>query len=213
MGLLSKFLPGDTKFFPLFRQVAANFRDAIVVLEEFAQSGRGEARLNLARRMAEVEHRNDAVTHRIFDELHKNFITPFDREDIHQLASAADDVLDYLDSAVERCDILGVDELTPHMKQQFVILGKCMALIAEMLDSLGQMNGRQSGFGAKVRELHALENDADDTYMRALKELFDNPTDPIHVIRWNDLYRTIERAIDRCEGVGNVTEGVAIKNA
>ena len=213
MGLLAKFLPGDTKFFPLFKEIAENFRSGIVVLDEFAQVGRGERRLNLARRMREIEHRNDTVTHKIYDELHTNFITPFDREDIHQLASAADDVLDYLDSAIERCDILGIDELTHHMTEQVAILSKSMALIADLLDSLASLKGGDAGLPARLEEIHSLENDGDATYMRALKELFADPTDAIHVIRWNDLYRTVERAIDRCERVANVTEGVAIKHA
>lgn len=213
MGLLDRLLPRDSKFFPLFRQVGQNYRNAIVVLQEFAQAGKGEGRLNIARRMVEVEHDNDAVTHSIFDELHTTFITPFDREDIHQLASSADDVLDYLCSAVERCDIVGIDELTPFMKEMIAVLAKCMALIADMLESLSGLKGRSSGLAAQVRELHALENDGDATYMRALRELFADPSDPIHVIRWNDLYGTIEQAIDSCERVANVTEGVAIKYA
>jgi predicted phosphate transport protein (TIGR00153 family) len=163
--------------------------------------------------MREVEHQNDLVTHKIFDQLHKTFITPFDREDIHQLAAAADDVLDYLCSAVERCDILGVDDLTSHMKEQIRILAKSMHLIAKILDSLSQLKERTATFAAQITEIHTLENDGDATYMRALKSLFADASDPIHVIRWNDLYRTVERAIDRCERLADVTEGISIKHA
>ncbi len=213
MGLLSKFLPQDTKFFPLFEQVSKNFRHAIVVAEEFAGSSRGETRSNLTRRMVEVEHENDEVTHSIFDELHKTFITPFDREDIHQLAAAADDVIDYLCSAVERCDVFGVDDLIPEMQDQIRILTKSMAVIADILESLSDLKGRNEVLTGQLKELHTLENDGDATYMRALRNLFDRATDPIQVIRWNDLLRTAERAIDRCEHVANVTEGIVIKHA
>ncbi len=212
MGIFSFLIPRDTRFFPLFNKVAGNLCDAVGHLESFAKAGDADGRRTMARRIKDLENQNDEVTHQIYEALHKTFITPFDREDLYQLASALDDILDVMTAAVERCDLFLVGDLTPEMVELIRILGDSVKGVAGILNRLGDLKHPEA-LAKEVKEIHSLENDGDAVFHRALAGLFRNGMDPLDVIRWKDLYQIVEAAIDRCEVAANVLEGISIKHA
>ena len=201
------FIPREEKFFDLFVEDAQNVLAAARLLEEFFRSY-GE-RERLASQLRDLERRGDQLSHDIGQRLERTFVTPFDREDIHQLISRLDDVLDFIEEVADTCILYKIDAPTPTAHDQAEILVKQVEEIVRALEKLR----RFKDIGPHWIEIHRLENEGDRIARKAIADLFTNGNDPIEIIKWKDLYALLEDAIDSCEDAANVIERIVVKHA
>ena len=202
-------LPKEQVFFDLFEKAAANAHACTEALVEFLE--RFDDLGGRARRIKDLEHVGDELTHETIERLNQTFITPLDREDIHELAGRVDDVLDLVDTAVDRIVLFKIDKPIPPSKELAQCLVRATALIREMMPLLRNMKDADV-VRQKVREVHRLESEADRIERLALASLFENGADPKYIIKWMSIIETLETATDRCEDVANVIEGIVLKN-
>ena len=160
------------------------------------------------KRIKAIEHECDELTHSISTRLNKSFITPFDREDIYLLSGALDDIVDLIDDVARAMMMYDIREATPHAIRFANVIQSMSIELHEVVKSLERPNG----ISPRLVELHRLENEGDDTYHKAVAELFHNATDPLTVIKWKDIYEKMEATIDRCENVANIIESIIIKH-
>ena len=201
------FIPREEKFFELFVEDAQNVLAAARLLEEFFRSY--DERERLASQLRDLEHRGDQLSHDIGQRLERTFVTPFDREDIHQLISRLDDVLDFIEEVADTCILYKIDAPTPTAHDQAEILVKQVEEIVRALEKLR----RFKDIGPHWIEIHRLENEGDRIARKAIADLFTNGNDPIEIIKWKDLYALLEHAIDSCEDAANVIERIVVKHA
>jgi hypothetical protein len=161
-----------------------------------------------AKRIKDIEHGCDELTHTVTTKLNKSFITPFDREDIFTLCVALDDVCDYIDAGARAIIMYGIKEVSDHARG----LAKVIQGLAMEINSAVSMLAKPDGMNQHIVEIHRLENEADDIYFRAIGELFQNQTDAMTVIKWKELYEILENATDRCESVANIVESIILKH-
>ena len=181
--------------------------DAARVLVEMLNEKNGDYPAYL-KRIKDIEHECDDLTHSISMKLNKSFITPFDREDIYLLSSALDDVVDLIDDAARAMVMYDVRESTAHARHFADVIQRMAVQLHEVVSMLAKPNG----INPRLVELHRLENEGDEVYYKAIAELFHNATEPMNVIRWKDIYEKLEAAVDRCENVANIIESVIIKH-
>lgn len=204
------FLPKEGKFFVLFEQSAQN---AVKVAQQFrAMFDEWDGFEAKVEAITELEHTGDTVTHEIISQLHRTFITPFDREDISLLAHSLDDVTDFIDQAANTLLLYRVERPTSRAEELADIL---VLAVLEVEKAVGEMRRRidLKLILKRCVEINRLENVADRVYRSALAELFADSRDIAYVIKWREIYEYMETAIDRCEDVANVLEGVATKYA
>jgi len=204
------FMPREEKFFDLFEQSAENMVKAAQGLKEMVDNwGDVEKRVG---QITELEHEGDTITHQIIAQLHRTFVTPFDREDIALLAHTLDDVTDFIQAAADAMLIYKVDYPSLKAKELADII---VQATAEVERAIPQLRNRAQLKRVLVRcvEINRLENMADTVYRAAMAELFNDSPDMAYVIKWREIYEHMESATDRCEDVANVLEGVAIKHA
>jgi uncharacterized protein len=201
-------LPKEDEYFTLFSAISTKIQDASNILVEMTQdsSGKFEA---YVKRIKDVEHECDELTHNLITKLNKSFITPFDREDIYTLSVALDDVVDYIDAGSRAILMYDIHEITEHCKH----FAKVIQSLSIELNSAVSMLNKPNNMNQHIVEIHRLENEADDVYFRAIGELFHNATDPIKLIKWKEVYEILEAATDRCESVANIIEGILLKHA
>jgi uncharacterized protein len=201
------FIPREEAFFDLFVDDAQNVLTAARVLVEFF--GSYEHRERLASQLIDLEHKGDAISHDIGTRLEKTFVTPFDREDIHQLITRLDDVLDYIEEVADTCVLYKIEQPTRTAElQAAIIVQQC----EELVRALGKLKGFK-GVAPHWIEVHRLENEGDRIVRRAIADLFTDGHDPVHIIRWKDVYSILEDTIDACEDVANVIERIVVKHA
>jgi predicted phosphate transport protein (TIGR00153 family) len=205
--MLSRLIPRDEQFFDLFNQLAGHLKTSAQLLDElFSQPARTT---ELVRQIKDVEHLADQLTHSINTRIDKSFITPIDREDIHLLASRLDDVIDRLDGTARRVVMLHITEVREPAKQMAHVILKASDLIAKAVEAIK----RPSEVGGYASQIKVLEEDGDALYHEAVGALFAGTPDPIEVIRWKEVYETLEQAIDQCMGVANAVHSISIKNS
>lgn len=210
--ILTFFVPKDKIFYSLFIQASANLVEISSTLKEYLNSNSRERRMELYKKMEELEHKGDSITHDIFKQLSVNFITPFDREDIHYLATSLDDVADFIYGSAKQIELFKLDEITPAMKKLAELLEWSANEVHVAVTNLKDLNNIVRIKEALVR-INSLENHADDVYDSALAELFDNEKDPIRLIKLKGVLGSLELATDKCEDVANTIESVIIKNS
>jgi predicted phosphate transport protein (TIGR00153 family) len=203
-----RFLPREEEFFDLFVQVATRNKEAAHYLRELFDAA-PERRTPIVEAIKRLEHEADQVTHEVVNRLDRTFITPLDREDIHQLASDLDDVMDAIDGVARRAQIfrLGVPPAPVR------VLGE---VIERMVGVLGEAVGRLKKGDDVMRycvEAKKLEEEGDAIYHEALGELFDKEKNAIEVIKWKEIYDNLERTLDEAEDVANIVESIALKHA
>jgi predicted phosphate transport protein (TIGR00153 family) len=203
-----RLLPREEKFFDLFEQQASHIVSASRVLEELTldyPDAKGKAQ-----RIKDLEHAGDTLTHEIVRRLNTTFITPIDREDIYALASRLDDVLDLIDAVADRLVLYKIKAPT----EGCIAMAKIIVKTAEETDRAVRCLRTLSPFYHKhAVEVNRLENEADRLLRDQLAALFEGGTDAIEVIKWKELYETMESVTDRCEDVVNVIEGITLKMA
>jgi len=203
-----RLLPREDKFFDLFEQQGAHIVAAARALEELTlEYGSAKAK---AERVKDLEHAGDTVTHEIVRRLNTTFVTPIDREDIYALACRLDDVLDLIDAVADRLLVYKID----HPTEGCIAMAKIIVKAAEETDRAVHCLRRLSPLYHKhAVEVNRLENEADRLLRDQLAALFEVTKDAIEVIKWKELYETMEAVTDRCEDVLNVIEGITLKMA
>jgi uncharacterized protein len=201
-------IPREVKFFDLFDQQSQNIIKASQLLRELVNNF-ADARAK-AHAIKEVEHQGDQITHEIVRKLNTTFITPLDREDIHDLATRLDDVLDFIDAVAERLVLYRIKETTSACRAMADVIVQIALAMDRAIKCLRTMD---PGFHEHAVEVNRLENSADNLLRDSLAALFEENGDPIEVIKWKEIYETMEIVTDRCEDVANVIEGIILKMA
>ena len=211
MTLLERLMPKSDDFFSDFEAQA----DAVVegtkllrgLLDDFNDVQRKVDAIKA------VEHRADDITHRAFARLHTQFITPFDRAEIHRLLSRIDDVLDLADAAAERLGLYDIEQVLPEARELAGVLVAQAEKMAEVVRGLRTYRKDSAAVLGGCREINALENQADSLTRRTMAKLFRRGSDPLTVVKWKEIIDLIESATDRAEDVANVIEGVVLEHA
>ncbi|HEX6032532.1 MAG TPA: DUF47 family protein [Tepidiformaceae bacterium] len=207
--MLKKLMPRETSFFEFFERHAATTVRGCRELLDLANTGKDfEAR---ARRIKDIEHEADSITHDCVEALHRTFITPIDRDQIHLLISKMDDIMDYVETVSDQCVLYNIDHMTPAAQE----------LAAVLLESTGHIEGAVKGLrdmkhaetiSEHCIEVNRLENKGDELLRKAVARLFDQEKDPVAIIKWKEIYENLEIATDRCEDVANIIEGIVLEN-
>jgi uncharacterized protein len=201
-------IPKEVRFFEQFEQQSANIKRAASLLHELIHNF-ADARAK-AHAIKEVEHEGDVITHDIVKRLNTTFITPIDREDIYALASRLDDVLDFIEDAGARLVVYRIKEPTSDCRT----FADVIVRIADATDrAVKCLRTLEAGYHAHAVEVNRLENEADALLRDSLVALFEENPDPIDVIKWKEIYETLETVTDRCEDVANVIESIILKMA
>jgi len=202
-----KLIPREEKYFDLFNQMAIHIHSSAKLLAHLMNEfDNAEPYVH---QIKDLEHQCDDITHAIVKKLNQTFITPIDREDIYALTKALDDVIDLIDSAANGTLLYRITGVTDTARKQADVLVRATAEIVQAVAHVQTNSGMQQYF----IEIHTLENEGDTLYRQAVAQLFQDHTDAIEVIKWKDLYETLERGIDKCEDVANVLESIVLKNA
>ena len=203
-----RLLPREEKFYHLFlRQVDIISEAARLLLDGLQQ---GKARLaGAATDISVLEHKGDEVIHEVFKRLNQTFITPIDPEDIHNISSALDNVLDGIEDTSHRLVSYRIDPVPPNMVTLAEIVGTCSKAVQAAVDAMEKNGGTME----HCIEINRLENEADRIGRSAVVELFDNETDPIRLIKLKEVYEFFEATIDSCEDVADVLQNVVVKNS
>jgi len=206
-GFLQRFMPHDGDFFVLFRRQAENIVLGANTLTSMLEHYTGVP--EQVQRVKAIEHAGDEITHQIFRKLNQTFITPFDREDMHQLCSTLDDVIDLIDAAASRFVLYRVD----HIRVGTIELARVLAAATrELKDAVDTMESPDKAL-QHVIEINRLENESDRICRTLIAQLFEEEKDPVQIIKWKEIFEVIETAVDKCEDVSNVIESVILKNA
>jgi uncharacterized protein len=200
-------IPREEAFFDLFKQAAHNMIEGSRLLKQMMEDFRHPEQQ--AKRIKEVEHVGDGITHDIVRRLNQTFITPIDREDIHDLASALDDILDVVEDIADRFVLYKVS----HPNQQAVLLADILYQSAVEVGATVELLGKpHSAVNECSVRVNSLENEADRISRDAISQLFEKETDPMVVIKWKEIYENFEAGTDRCEDVANILERIALKH-
>ncbi|MCI0921496.1 DUF47 domain-containing protein [Sphingobacterium rhinopitheci] len=211
-SIFQYFVPKDKKFFPLFEQAGANLIDMAKLLQASVNSTDLEARKDLSKKIEDLEHVGDKITHQIHLELGRNFITPFDREDIHALASSIDDVADFIHGASNRMQLYKVEKVTLPMIEITDLILEATEHVAKALYELKDLKNIRNITDSCVR-INSVENKADYIFDKAVADLFEYESDAINLIKQKEVLSAMEDATDKCEDVANVLESILVKNA
>jgi uncharacterized protein len=205
-----RLLPHDASFFAHFEhQGKKTVEGCRAFLEMVEHPTNLESR---AERVKQIEHECDEITHAVVEGLHKTFITPIDRGDIYALITKMDDIMDLVEAAADRVALYEI----PTMTKEVGDLARCLVSSAEhVLGAVSSIRdlGKPNGILQHCIEINRLENVADNILRSALARLFKDEKDPIAVIKWKEIYETLESATDRCEDVANIIEGVVLENS
>jgi len=211
-SIFQYFVPKDKKFFPLFEQAGSNLIDMAKLLKESVHTTDLQLRKDNSKLLEDLEHKGDNLTHQIHLELGKNFITPFDREDIHALASSLDDVADFIHGASNRMELYKVTEISEAMKEISSLILEATEHVATALYELKDLKNIRNITDSCVR-INSVENKADYIFDKAVAELFEYEKDAINLIKNKEVLSAMEDATDKCEDVANVLESILVKNA
>jgi uncharacterized protein len=205
-----KFLPKDFNFFELFEKQASFAIDAARLYKEVVSRG-GVDETSLAK-IREIEHRADDTAHGIIDQLNKTFITPFDREDIYALAKELDDVIDMINTILNRLKVYKLTGRNHNLVEFARVTEESVICVSSAVKALRSEKHSKSVSEACV-EIHRLENVGDALRDKALGELFEKEKDPIAVIKWKEVYQDAETVLDICEDVAHVVSSILVKQA
>jgi uncharacterized protein len=207
--MFKNLIPKNVKFFEMFGQSAKILEAAAKVLSEMMDGGADSIKSGAAR-LERLEHDADVLTHEILIALDKSFITPIDREDIHQLTVALDDCMDYMEAVTERMILYGLTEITPPMKGLVEVLVKQVAELNKVMPVISLL--KYEKIIPHCIEINRLENLGDRIAREAVAELFKGDKNPLDVMKWRDIYDNLETATDMCEHVAGIIEGIVLKH-
>jgi len=203
-----RLLPREEEFFDLFTEVANRNKEAVEYLRQLFQAP-PDRRTPHVEAIKRLEHEADQVTHEVVNRLDRTFITPLDREDIHQLASDLDDVMDAMDGTARRTQIFHLGVAPQGVLRLVEVLQKMMGVLAEAVSRLK----KGDDVIKYAIEAKQLEEEGDSIYHESLGQLFERERDPIELIKWKEIYDNLEDTLDQAEDVANVVESITIKHA
>ena len=202
-----RLIPRDEGFFVLFNELAKRLKEAARLLNGLlAEPGKVD---HYVAAIKTVEHEADVLTHDVRARIDRSFVTPIDREDIHRLATELDDVIDLLDGTARRVAMFHIDECRPPALR----LSDTIFRAADHIQAGVMAIKKPSVVAENSRAIKRLEEEGDAIYQEAVGELFSGRPDALEVMKWKELYDTLERALDECQGVGNVLESISLKNS
>jgi hypothetical protein len=208
--LFQFFVPKDKKFFPLFEQASTNLILLAETLHEVVNAQRGE-REDSFNKIDELEEIIEDITYQTNIELSKNFITPFDREDIHALIKSIDDVADYMQGASSRIRLYQVDKITKSIRRLTEINLEACQLIGATISELKVMNHKS--IKEMCKQINKLESKADVVFDKAVADLFENELDAKNIIKYKEVLMALETASDKCKSVSNILEQISVKHS
>jgi len=210
-NIIQWFLPKDQKFFDMLKEQSSNvvkganeFNDLIYNYNKISYSKKRDS----TRKIKNIEHRGDELSHGIIGILDTTFITPIDKEDIHQLTILLDDVIDLIDATSERIFIFKISKIDSYIKNLTTIVLEIVKRIDEGILELSKLKNMNQFY----IDVHTLENKGDDLYRAALAKLFDKK-DVIDIIKYKEIYELLENIMDKCEVIANVVESIVVKHA
>lgn len=208
--MFGRFLPRETSFFDFFEQ------HAVLTIEgtkEFLSLVTTGANIPAkCRRISDIEHETDTITHRCVEALHKTFITPIDRDSIHRLIMRMDDIMDSVEAAAERIELYELTVMPADVRDLAEVLHRATMQVEAAVRGLRDLKHTQATIKLCI-DINRIENEGDAIHRRAVARLFKEEKDPIMVIKWKEVYENLEEAIDRCEDVANIIEGVILEHA
>ncbi len=207
--MLKSLVPKDRMFFETFDDVGKCVHKAAHMLDQMLTKRGSES--EDAHALKTLEHETDQVIHNLMSRLHKTFVTPIDREDIHQLACRLDDILDQIEAAGSRLELYRPRVVPAEAIQLSATLLESTKLVKQLVSLLNGMKDREKMLALTV-EIKRLEDEADHIKSGTLARLFLEEKDPFELIKWKDIMEYLERATDRCEDVANITEGIVLEN-
>ena len=211
-SFLQLFTPKDRVFYSLFEEVADGVAKMGRLMKEAVAEPDVNRRAAITSQVEDQEHINDDLTHHIFTELGRNFITPFDREDIHYLASSLDDICDYIYAAVKKINFYKVDPRDSGIQKLADLIEQATVHIQLAVKELRNMRDMRKITEALVK-VNSIENQADDIFDLCIERLFESEPDAKEVIKRREIYQVMETVTDKCEDAGNVIESIIIKYA
>jgi predicted phosphate transport protein (TIGR00153 family) len=200
-------IPREEAFFDIFVKTATEIRLAATLFQEMVAPD--EPLWDRVGRINDVEHRCDALTRDVLLRLHRTFVTPIDREDIHALALALDDVADAIDDCAKLMELYRLDRVRTGVRELARIIVDQTQHVLQAMEALRD----KAVVSGSTAEIDRLEHDSDVIYQQSIVSLFDHEKDPVQIIKWKELYGYLEAATDRCEDIGNVLDGISVKNA
>ncbi|MBI5361425.1 MAG: DUF47 domain-containing protein [Planctomycetes bacterium] len=202
----------DNSFYESFESASQNVMNCAKTLLETLQQYPKELQIK-ATQIKEIEHKGDKITHETIEKLNTTFMTPLDREDIHQLITNMDDIVDLMDGAVSRLALYQIPTVTKEAVSFAEVLVKSTELLDKTITGLRHIDKREAII-PNCHEIHTMENVGDQLLRTAMVDLFETEkNNPINVIKWKEIYEDLEAATDRCEDVANIIEGIILKNA
>jgi predicted phosphate transport protein (TIGR00153 family) len=206
------FLPKDRIFYSLFENVADTVYKMATSLQEMVYEPDEDKRAGILGQIENMEHKNDDLTHTIYTELGRNFITPFDREDVHQLATALDDIADYIYASAKKINFYKINpnDTGIHKMTEMILQGSNE--VKKAVHGLRDMKNLREMTEALVK-VNSIENQADDVFDMSIEMLFNTENDFKEVIKKREIYQVLEIATDKCEDAANVIESIIIKYA
>jgi predicted phosphate transport protein (TIGR00153 family) len=204
-------VPKDKKFFPLFELASANLVVLAETLHEAVNAPKAE-REEYFKKIEELEAIIEEITHKTHLELSKNFITPFDREDIHALIKSIDNVADNMHGAASRIRLYQVDKITKSIRKLTEINLEASQLICEGIKQLKDLNNIKM-IKETCKKINKLESKADSVFDKAVADIFENETDAKNIIKYKEVLSALEMASDKCKSVANVMEQISVKHS
>ena len=205
-----RLIPKDEKFYDMFEELACKIEEGgkmfTDILNNYEQS---EAKIA---KLKEIEHEADIITHRTYEKMHRTFLTPLDREDIYNLVNKMDSVLDMIEAAAVRMQLYKIKKPADEIKELARILNLAIGKIKKIVHALRDKKKSQEILEDCV-EINTLENEGDIVLRSAMVDLFEHEKDAIELIKWKEIFERLEEAIDVCEDVSNIVEGIVLKHA
>jgi len=205
-----RMIPREQKFFDLFEELAIKIEEGgelfLDMVEHYEYSEQKIAKLKV------MEQEADVITHRTYEKMHKTFLTPIDREDIYALVNKMDSILDMIEASAARMSLYKVKVPAKEIIDQAKILNKAIKKVKYIVHAMKNMKNAKMILDACV-EINTLENEGDIVMRMTMTRLFEQEKDPIELIKWKEIFERIEEAIDVCEDVANVVEGIVLKYA
>ena len=209
-GIFQKLLPREEKFFELFTKQTSLAVDASRALQHLISEYNSQTlnqRQAEVQKIKEIEHQGDLVTHEIIRRLDRAFITPFDKEDIHQLAVFIDDIIDIINTLAGRFVIFNIEKTDRPISDMGDIIS---TIVQEVYEAVIELKTARNVRDRTIR-IHGLENKADEIFQKALSELFQKKQNPIHIVKYKEIYELLEQIPDKCDVVARIIESIAVK--
>jgi predicted phosphate transport protein (TIGR00153 family) len=208
-----RFFTRDESFFDEFQKQGNKTVEGCQVFVDMLKAAQGIADVQAAaKRISDIEHECDHITHAVVAKLHTTFITPLDRNDIYRLITKMDDIMDYIEAAAERMSLYELSVVTQDVTALADVLLQSTQRVSEAVSSFRDLKRPQSILD-KCIEINRLENVADSIFRTSLARLFREEKDPITIMKWKEVFELLETATDRCEDVANIIEGVVLENS